>query len=176
MSDFENIHWLTDEKYRQMPPWERALHWASLYAVRGVKEQGKNAGPWVVLFLSKVGLGPGYAWCAAFVYHCLLKGEAKSLPSKWKAAGVRYWVEWAKKEGRLVQTPQRGDLFYWLNANGSGHIGFVRNTGAWPQYVETIEGNTDKGGSREGDGVYYRSRTRRELELHFESGFIRLKD
>lgn len=37
----------------------------------GVHEQGgNNRGPEVDQFLASIGLGPGYAWCAAFVYYC----------------------------------------------------------------------------------------------------------
>ena len=177
MKDFSSVSWLTKEKYEAMPAWERALHWASVYAVAKVKESRGNTGFWPALFLSKVGLGPGYAWCAAFVFHCLDKAGAdrNKLPNKWKGASVREWVLWAKAGGRLKDAPKRGHLFYWLSANGTGHIGFVRNTASWPEWVETIEGNTNASGGREGDGVYYKDRRKNALDMNFESGFIDLR-
>lgn len=177
MQDFENIYWLTNEKYQSMEPWERALHWASLYAIRGVKEVGHNAGLFVERFLKSVGLNAGYAWCAAFVYHCCRKAgyDPKLLPNRWKAAAVRNWVEWAHKTGRIVKKPKRGDLMFWMNANQTGHIEFVRNTSKWPQEIDTIGGNTDADGSREGDGVYYKTRDLAKVHMHWESGFIRIK-
>ena len=174
MKDFSDINWLTREKYEAMPVWERALHWASLYAVAKVKEEKGNKGFWPTMFLAKVGLGPGYAWCAAFVYHCFIKAGVvpKRLPSKWKGASVREWALWAKSKGLVRHVPKRGMLFYWLSANGSGHIGFVRNMAHWPEWLETIEGNTNAEGGREGDGVYYKDRRKNVLEMNFESGFI----
>lgn len=171
------IDWLTVEQYGKMPAFERGLNWAGLYANQGVREIGWNAGPQVERFLASVGLGKGYAWCAAFCYHCLKRGGAKDLPKRWKAAGVRHWVVWAEKERRLWDEPRRGDLFFWLNENGSGHIGFVRLV-RWKDKrpsVLTIEGNTNPGGSREGDGVYRKTRLRDCLERHHRHGFISLE-
>lgn len=175
--DFDKISWLTTERYLQMPHWERALHWGSLYAVRGVREVGKNDGFWARMFLKAVGLTAGYSWCAAFVYFCLLKSGVNThkLPAKWRSARVAEWAKWAKATKRLRAKPQRGDMFFWLNANGTGHIGFVRNVAKWPESFETIEGNTDGDGSSEGDGVYYRDRATVKVEMHPESGYISLQ-
>jgi hypothetical protein len=56
---------------------------------------------------------------------------------------------------------RRGDLFAWCDrAAWRGHIGFIvrmrRTARGW--LAETIEGNTNDAGSREGDGVYRRQR------------------
>lgn len=160
-----------------MEPCERALHLASYCEKQKVREVGRNGGLWVGRFLAAVGLGPGYSWCAAFVYWTLVESGAdrKKLPSPLNAARVAQWAAWAKQNGRLTERPRRGDAFYWLNANGTGHTGLVRLAHEWPDHVETIEGNTDGSGSREGDGVYGRVRFRRLLEMNFESGFISLR-
>lgn len=182
--DPKSIKWLSDEKYATMPGHERALHWASTYAALGVREIGKNDGLFVRLFLKAVGLTPGYAWCAAFVYHCCLKSgiDPKKLPARWKAARVSEWVAWARSTARTRQAPKRGHLAYTLNANGTGHIEFVRNVELWPESFNAIGGNTSdptkpstKAQEREGDGVYYKKRTRVKFELYPESGFITLE-
>jgi hypothetical protein len=128
---------------------------AYLCDVVGIRERGKNRGFWVERILQSIGLGPGYAWCAAFVSYCADLAEFSTGPKRGRAA-VRSWAEWAKEENRLGFSPQRGDLVYKLNANGTGHIGVI--IGAVNGRARTIEGNTDGGGSREGDGAYRRER------------------
>lgn len=131
-----------------------------------VREQGHNAGFWVSKFLASVGLPTGYAWCAAFASYCLKEAGYKGGPKSGKAA-VRNWAAWAMDTHRIVEHPQRGDLFYWLNSDGTGHIGFVvRNRG---QFVDTISGNTNEAGSREGDGIY-----RKAISIGPRMRFIRL--
>jgi hypothetical protein len=139
----------------------------------GKKEQGKNAGIYVETLLWMVGLGKGYPWCAAFVSAYLRKAGLKSGPRKGRAA-VRNWAKWADEVGAHVTLDyvRPGDLFYWLNPNGTGHIGFVRDIffhgpkQAWK--IKTIEGNSNAEGSREGDGVY------RKLRLVHNLKFIRV--
>lgn len=157
-----------------LPMTERALA-VALERV-GVRERGANRGFWVERFLSAVGLGPGYAWCAAFVYWCLLRAGARSdrLPARRRAAGVAEWVRWAEAHGRLRSEPARGRLFYWLQADGRGHLGFVLGP-AWAGAWRTVEGNTSPAGSREGDGVYERVRVLENLRRHDRWGFIDLE-
>lgn len=158
------VRYLTDERYTEMPSWERALHVAA--SLVGQREEGRNAGPFVTKILGAVGLGPGFPWCAAFVSYALRKAGYGGGPSHGRAA-VRNWAAWARKEGRIIAKPERGCLFYWLNSNLTGHIGFVAQVHEFK--VTTIEGNTDDGGSREGDGTYRRERPIKGL------GFIRLR-
>jgi hypothetical protein len=133
-----------------------------------VREKGLNRGVWVERFLAAVGLGPGYAWCAALVTFALREAGWQGGYPKGPAA-VRNWAKWAEETGRITKSPQRGDLFFWLNPGGTGHIGFVR--GVTATHVETIEGNAQAGrggDQREGDGVYRRSR-QRTADLRFIS-------
>lgn len=148
------VAYLADAEYTALPVQERALQFAS--AQVGQREVGKNAGPFVTKLLAAVGLGPGFPWCAAFVSWCLRNAGSTAGPSSGRAA-VRNWARWASKTGRSSATPTRGSLFYWLNDNGTGHIGFV--TKVEGAQFHSIEGNTDDGGSREGDGTYRRVRT-----------------
>ncbi len=140
---------------------DRILNEASKHV--GVREKGHNKGFWVEKFLGAVGLGPGYAWCAAFVTYVLKTVDHPFGPKKGKAAVIN-WQRYAAEIGRFVniQNAQAGDLFLWVNKNGTGHIGFMSSNpaknaaGAW-QFT-SIEGNTNDDGSREGDGVYKRVR------------------
>lgn len=174
--------WLTEEAWQKMPAWERALHLASSMERKKVREEaGANRGYWVDRFLAVVGLGPGYAWCAAFVSWCLVQGgvDRKKLPKG--AAAVRNWSAWADATGRyrnLEEGPIRGDLMFWVDRSGLGHIGFVVDVSAWASQglVTTIEGNTNAAGGREGDGVHRRTRTKHELSHRHRSGFISLRD
>lgn len=172
------VAWLSDERYARLPAAHRALAWAARAV--GERESGRNRGPFVehVQELAGLGSGGGFAWCACFVYWaCRRAGVgAGRLPSRGECAAVRRWVEWAGHHGRLVRSPRRGDIFYWLEESGQGHIGFVLGSPLLGIFA-TIEGNTDAGeGSREGDGVYRRTRTLRGLAKMHRFGFIRLEE
>jgi hypothetical protein len=51
-------------------------------------------------------------------------------------------------------TIKPGDIF---TLSAASHVGIIKSVGKTT--VVTIEGNTDGSGSREGDGVYERTRT-----------------
>lgn len=116
-----------------------------------------NHGPWIKKYLETCGLPEGNPWCAAFVtYHLGEGGFAGPWPQS--KARVSAWLSMAEREGLLASTPQRGDLFCWVNPDGTGHMGFITRVSAL--FIWTIEGNTDGAGSREGDGVYRDKRLR----------------
>lgn len=149
--------WLNQQAFWALPLTERALHAAA--ARVGEREARHNSGPWIDRFLAAVGLNPGYAWCASFVYWSLIVSgwPADRLPQRRKAAAVVNWRSWALQADLLTKTPRRGDLMLWVNADGmTGHIGFVTSVNG--RQVQTIEGNTNEAGSREGDGVYRKTR------------------
>jgi hypothetical protein len=112
---------------------------------------------------------------------------AASLPQARSAAAVVMWRNWARAQNRIRTAPKRGDLFYWLNkrtvkgvTSFPGHIGIIAQvepggTGGFFARIRTFEGNTNSQGSREGDGVYERWRTRTLLNSNWESGFISLE-
>jgi len=171
------VKWLTDDAYTALPVHLRAVAVADSQV--GVRERGgANKGPEVQEYQRVAGLGEsgGFAWCACFVYWCLIKAGAnpKMLPIRGEVAAVRNWVAWAWMGKKTVQTPERGDLFFWLDKRQRGHIGFVISKPIAGVF-RTIEGNTDgESGSREGDGVYKRTRTTWGLKKNNQSGFIRL--
>lgn len=135
-----------------------------------VREVGVNRGFWVERFLAATGLGPGFPWCAAALAWCC---DTLGIDRPRKgAAAVRNWVSWAKETGKFVAIDEarRGDFPFWLNPNGTGHIGVAVIVSA--QAIVSIEGNTSsgaKGSQRDGDGLYRRSRLKRAWD-----GAIRL--
>jgi hypothetical protein len=151
----------------------------------GVREVGNNGGKWVALYLKAVNLLIGNPWCLAFLVFRLLDAASdlkKKLPSDVPRTGYTpTFANWAKQNG--LWTPvsaarlyyghvQRGDFaFFYRSAMGRiSHVGVVLEVHSWG--VVTVEGNTNQAGSREGDGVYKKSRT--WADLGAKGGFVRL--
>ena len=114
--------------------------------------------------------GTGWAWCAAFV--CWVCREA-GMTADWRpqTAGAWDFERWARKcpRARLVKPAHKelmraGDIVVFVES----HIGIAADDQDGSE-VRTIEGNTDASGSREGGGVY--ARTRRVSEIR---SFIRI--
>lgn len=136
----------------------------------GVEEspRGSNAGPVVEQYLKSVGLGKGNAWCMAFVYWCTQQAAAKTgivNPLK-KTAGVM--AQWNERPALRKSVPQAGDVFIIDHGAGKGHTGFVEKILANGTF-QTIEGNTNDEGSREGYEVCRRTRKTNSCK-----GFLRL--
>lgn len=141
---------------------------ATAVAQNGVREnrvngRANNTGRMVETFQRSVGIPPGSAWCAAFVYWAIAEVAKKNGLSEVPFLRHGYCPtihSWAKNEGLVVTTPQRGDAFLRMvdypDGRFASHIGLV--TGVEGNRFTTIEGNTNAGLSNEGDGVYDRSR------------------
>ncbi len=148
--------------------------------------QGSNSGPMVDEYLRAAGLGPGYAWCQAFVYWCYKTAaeQLQILNPLIKTAGVRDCWNRSVHLKRLskpdaVKNPDSirpGDQFVLFMAGGTGHTGIVERVrkddkGEW--LLHTIEGNSNDDGSREGYAVV---RHKRKLADKALQGFIRYSD
>lgn len=108
--------------------------------------RGSNSGPWVDRYLAAAGLDPGAPWCASFVTYLLKQCGYGVFPHG--AGAVINWARWAEAGHKIVSKPERGDLFFLLHTDGTGHIGIVlENKG---KTIRTIEGNSNDDGSREG--------------------------
>lgn len=103
--------------------------------------------------------GSGWPWCAAFI--CWLFKRA-GVPESWRprTAGAWDFENWARKSGGQAELlkPGRhrikaGDIVVFRFS----HIGLAEKDQRGDA-VETIEGNTDASGSREGGGVYRKIR------------------
>jgi hypothetical protein len=126
----------------------------------GVMENGRNRGPRVEEYLDCVGLEPGNPWCAAFVSWVLSQAGEHRV-----RAGGALKLYARSPVWSTTQTPTPGSIFVIDHGGGLGHCGFVDEVCG--DELITIEGNTNPGGSREGDGVYIRTRRRAEINRGF---------
>lgn len=109
----------------------------------GVEEAplGSNRGVAVDGYLRPTGLS-AVPWCAAFVSWVLR--EVGVLGED----GTRYTASAAQMIRQLrpaTHGPLPGDVFGWVNADGTGHCGFVigdARSATWPDAVLTVEGNS----------------------------------
>jgi hypothetical protein len=136
----------------------------------GVRESGgPNRGPRVDEYLRNVGLDPtrgAYSWCASFVFFCFTRAASDLSVANpcFKTAGVlNLWhhaPDWARvlnDQGVGARGLVRpGAVFIVDHGGGKGHTGLIERVDH--DSLLTIEGNTNAGGSREGDGVYRRVR------------------
>lgn len=132
------------------------------------KPKGSNAGPEVEIYLKSVGLGKGYSWCMAFVFWNVLQASILTKianPLK-KTGGVLAQFGFCKN--LIVKVPQPGYIFIMDFGHGVGHTGFVSQVFK-NETIETIEGNTNDDGSREGYEVAKRIRKVSQM-----AGFIKI--
>lgn len=112
--------------------------------------KGSNWGKDVKKYLASVGINFPASWCMAFVYWCVEKAceEVGAKNPLVKTGGVL--MQWNKvgKNLRFVKDPKPGDIFIMDFGGGKGHTGFV--TAVKGGRIETIEGNSNDEGSREG--------------------------
>lgn len=155
----------------------------------GHRETGINRSNLIDKWNINAGVPPGSFWCASFIYaqsaH-VAKARAMENPLK-KTASVAQQLRYAKcygtrlliiKVGYGIQL-QKGDLgciksgkrYGERDIGGlwSGHIYAVREQKI--ESVKTIEGNTNAGGSRNGDRVAERIRNTKDAVA-----FIRIKE
>ena len=129
----------------------------------GVRElTNHNDGPAVEMYLHTCGLERGYAWCAAFVKWCYIHcGIDTRGMTAWAASCIN-WDHLVYAQGRFRSEPQTGDnITFW-----DYYYKRVCHTGLYHHrinetFYESIEGNTNEGGSSEGDGVYIKKRSYR---------------
>lgn len=148
------------------------------------KPKGSNRGPMVDEYLKAVGLTPGYAWCAAFVYWCYQQATTIMgiQNTAVKTAGVRdCWnrtlPKWKLLKTDAIKSPQRikpGDQFVLFLGSNAGHTGLVERIelpecSGGKTIIYTIEGNSNEDGSREGYEVVRHKRTLDDKALQ---GFI----
>lgn len=133
----------------------------------GVREAtGNNDGAAVELYQAATGNARGASWC-----HSWAMDVGQTIAAAlWPLRGKKAWplpmsgacddgLAAARRLGIVHAAPQPGDLFYVLRTDTDAtHVGYVaallKGTPAW----RSIEGNTNGGGSRDGDGVYRRQR------------------
>lgn len=139
-------------------------------ALSPIEIGGDNCGPWVRLYMQGKE-GPQWYWCAGFV--CSMLREASFLPGfnmpvpatfscdtlaqKAKSAGLFVSEKDLLKSDPKKKSINPGSIFLVRQAASDWvHTGIV--TRFMPEYFETIEGNTNDDGSRNGYCVCKRTR------------------
>lgn len=132
----------------------------------GVREIGDtNCGKRVNEYKSATYLDStqSWPWCAAFICWLLregMKGGSYSFKRP-TTAGAWDFENWASDQDMSVRTkkPHNGDIIAGdIILFTFSHIGIAISSPDKNGMVQTIEGNTDDAGSREGGGVYIKDR------------------
>ena len=137
----------------------------------GVCEEppGSNRGKRVGEYQRAVGIDPGEPWCVAFLFFCFASAARElKVANPIEQAGCKtgsvldLWNRARRAKGvtLLLHDDALGDpskvkpgmIFAISTGGGNGHVGLVANVVG--NRLETIEGNTNDGGSREGIGVF----------------------
>lgn len=139
----------------------------------GVRETSTNSSERIIEYQRATWLKPAaWPWCAAFtcwvMQQWLTRADVRNrlnLQSQRHVDGWRChdasafgWEKWARKHDLQVldelQPARPGDFVVY----DFSHIGIVSIGGQRGEVLETIEGNTNGFGSRDGDGVYAKNR------------------
>ncbi|MFZ0615429.1 MAG: CHAP domain-containing protein [Chthoniobacterales bacterium] len=140
----------------------------------GVRESGTNSGGSIRKYQEATSLDPGaWPWCAAFVDWCIAEwlkddeviawlGLKVRTPEAWrpKTALAYGFLGWAKDRPNTTEVlmpsakAQAGDIVMYTFS----HVGIVLSDNG--KTLQTVEGNTNGEGSREGDGVYFKTRAK----------------
>ena len=118
---------------------------------------GNNRGARIEEYQKAAGARPGDSWCASFVYWCFVAAAAQHgerNPCPRTPGALALWHR-APADAQLIK-PTVGSVFVVDHGKGHGHVGFVEAVG--DSLIYTIEGNTNSGGSSEGDAVMRRTR------------------
>ena len=107
-------------------------------------------------FYGKKVVGAGYPWCCTFV--TWLFRDNQSLCKK--SASCLDLLSYFEKRGRIVKTPQAGDIVFMkfsTNSRRTNHVGIVESVSG--KTINTIEGNTSITSNDNGGKVMRRKRT-----------------
>lgn len=121
---------------------------------------GQNDGAWVEAIQRVTGNKKGDAWCASYVsvVLALYYGGPKQNPLP-MTASCDELLEAARRKGWLSETPMTGNVGLVMKTETDAVHTFIV-TDVKRLSIRTIEGNTNDDGSRDGYGVFERSRFR----------------
>jgi hypothetical protein len=143
----------------------------------GVREAARNRGPEVDRYVMSLGLDPAgdHPWCQAFVYWCFQQAATRvhaTNPCARTAGVLKHWDQAPAKARVYAEAAldrpsliRPGAVFIVDHGSGRGHTGLVTHAAAGE--VHTLEGNTNARGSREGDGVYRKTRAIASINIGF---------
>jgi hypothetical protein len=134
----------------------------------GVRETSVNQGPGIAKYWTATEYKSGYneraPWCAAFVCWCVqqsgifAEADRPKSASCFKGGGLEAWARSKAPKVILTMHPTKinvGDLVIF----SFSHVGIATTANDINGSFRTVEGNTDAGGSREGNGVWEKART-----------------
>ena len=127
----------------------------------GVSEvpEGSNWGPQISKYLASVKIYTPAAWCAAFVHWCNATAGVKDRITAWSptAHNPQNLVYY---QGKFLQPPRPADVctIYFPNLKRIAHTYFF-DAGLNKSIYRSVEGNTNKAGSREGTVVMVKYRS-----------------
>ena len=115
--------------------------------------------------MEKVGFQKGQAWCAYFVELVFKEAypeKAKEIDKLFSASAVKTFVHFKEAAYPINNVPGLGNLVIWQTQKEgkpywTGHAGIVVNV-IDQETFESVEGNTNDGGGRDGYIVAIRTR------------------
>lgn len=122
------------------------------------KPLGSNWGYPVSKYLKSVHVTTPAPWCAAFVHFCLDSAGIKT-PITAYSPSAQNLKNTIYINNKWYKEPESGDVFtiYFPSMGRIGHTGFIDRK-INESVCETVEGNSNNAGSREGIGVFRRKR------------------
>lgn len=128
---------------------------------------GRNRSPRIDYFNSRVNIPLGSPYCAAGAWSAIQDAcDELGLKNPVKATG---WSQSFSKKSfvpeRYIRAGgslgQKGDgvVFQSINDPSRGHFAILSEDQEDPPFFNTVEYNTDSGGSRDGDGAYAKIRS-----------------
>jgi hypothetical protein len=108
-----------------------------------------------------VGFQKTYAWCSLFMELCVKEGEPEFYEAYEKLFSASATTTYKNFDiaGKASQSPEIGCGVIWRHGNGwTGHAGIVVGVDLNNATIETIEGNSNNDGSRDGYAVVKKTR------------------
>jgi hypothetical protein len=128
------------EAISELPYEPRSLVLHALGYVGVHESQGPNRDPIIDGWIQRCpGARLGDPYCAAFVSKMLYLATGGRIDPK-ECSVARLVAKYAKVEFKDLRV---GDLAYWLNPNGTGHIGIVSGIDFTGAEVALVEGNSN---------------------------------
>jgi hypothetical protein len=137
---------------------EEARRYVGVQEVPRNSNRGMQIDYWALEAIGDVNWSVGTPWCASFVYSMGVQAVGRQNWPLPQTASCQALYDWAKEREMVHVMPLPGDVFllHYSRTDRYGHTGIV--TAVTPGTFDTVEGNTNAGGGREGYGVFERTR------------------
>jgi hypothetical protein len=146
----------------------------------GVREESTNRGKRVNEYKAATSLPPDqpWPWCAAFVCWVVSTAMRQAMTEEKKrftfpaprTAAAYGFDEWSLAQDNSTKTHRKhpGESIGLFSLKSVSHCGIAISAPDKNGWFLTVEGNTNNGGSRNGDGVYQRRRNVRDVRDFIE--------